>query len=491
MTVNLAKNTFYLTAASVGQKVLAFVYFLFLARVMHPENTGAYYLALSVTTIASVVTDLGITPVVIREVAKHPDAAKSELRRALGLKVPFIVLGVIAAFGISAFLGYDTTISSLVALATLVMSADALSLLFYGVLRGFQQLRFESMGIFVGQTFTLVIGGAVLILHPSLPSLVLALFFGSAFNALFSGFQVTRKLGMSCLVPAWDGRAIRVLLTAAIPFALAGIFVKIYSYIDSILLNYFIGTAAVGIYAVAYKMTYAFQFLPLAFVAALYPGMSSLVVTDRSKLHHVFRDAMWYMMILATPLAFGIWAVAGDAVHLAGADYDMAAPVLRALIFVIIPIFLDYPVGSLLNASNRQSTKTAVMGVTMIVNAALNLLLIPRLGIVGASYAGLIGFTFMFLGGLWFVPSIIPGFKFRELAALIAPIFLSGIVMAAVTVFSKPYLGFVLSVPLAAVAYIAMLVATRSLRWEHLSDARRLLGRQKPTPYAETPSVDA
>ena len=55
---------------------------------------------------------------------------------------------------------------------------------------------------------------------------------------------------------------------ASWPFALAAIFVKIYSTTDALLLEFYLGESAVGMYSIAYKLTYAFQFFPMAFVAA-------------------------------------------------------------------------------------------------------------------------------------------------------------------------------------------------------------------------------
>jgi len=311
MPTPVAKNTLYLTVASIAQKILAFFYFLMLARVMLPEATGDYFLALSITAIFSTISDLGVTPVVIRDVAKVPERAADLIRRAVWLKIPFMALATVGAVAMSWLLGYDATVRELVLIASLVMLADALSLLFYGVLRGNHTLRFESLGIFVGQTCTLLFGGLVLLTYPSLHLLVLALLVGSTFNALYSARQVVAIYGWGVLRPRFDMEAIRTLLIAALPFALAGIFVKVYSYVDSIIISKIIGTTAVGVYAVAYKFTYAFQFLPMAFVAALYPGMSAMVgKRDTDGLTRLFDDAIWYVAVLAAPISFGLWAVA-------------------------------------------------------------------------------------------------------------------------------------------------------------------------------------
>lgn len=477
MSQSVAKNTLYLTAASIGQKVLAFVYFLFVARVMKPENTGAYFLALSITTIFSVVADAGITQVVIREVAKKPGEAVSLVRRALWLKIPFMLLGVIAAGATARLLHYDAQVQQLVWIASVVMLADAISLLFYGVLRGQHALQFESLGLFIGQTCTAIFGGAVLVLHPTLPLLVVALLIGSLFNMLFSAYHVSRRLGSDVLRPTWDARQAQTLLRMALPFALAGIFVKVYSYVDSVFLSKFIGTAAVGVYSIAYKFTYAFQFLPMAFVAALYPGMSAVVGKDTQRLAELFNDAMWYVAILAAPISFGIWAIAPDAVNLAGEGYESAAPVLQILVFALIPIFLDFPVGSLLNAADRQLTKTAIMGVTMIINVVCNAILIPGYGTIGAAWSAVISFTFLWIAGMYFVPRVISRYRYSDLFKRVTPIVLSAFAMGLLAAYLRPMLGYVLVIPIAGIAYVVLLLLTKSVPEQHLKHAVALLRR--------------
>jgi len=487
MAASVAKNAFYLTAATIGQKVIAFFYFLFLANVFLKEQTGAYFLALSITTIFSVVADFGITPVVIREVAKRPEGATSLVRRALGLKLPIILLGMAGSVLAAQLLGYSAEVKLLVLLASLVMAEDAISLLYFGVLRGLHVLRYESLGMVIGEVIICGLGGVSLLIYPSPALLVLALVVGSLFNAIFSACQVVRQLGWKVLWPQFGGNETLKLFKTSIPFALAGGFSKLYSYVDSILLSVFIGTAAVGVYAVAYKMTYAFQFLPMAFVAALYPGMSALVGKDTEKLAKLFEKAIWYLLIIGSPIVFGIFAVAPDIIRLTGGEYLAAAPVLRVLIFVLIPLFLDFPIGSLLNAADRQTTKTAIMGITMVINVILNALLIPKMGIVGAAYAAEASFWFMFLAGLYFVPKIIPKTPWKHLSWLFAKIVCSGIVMAAATMLLRPIVGFFVVVPLAAIFYGLLLFVTRSIRMEQLKELRGIIFRKK---YEEIAPLD-
>ncbi len=471
----LAKNTALLTGASILQKAVAFVYFALIARSVGVEDTGAYFLALAMITTIGVLDDLGCTSVLIRDVARDPAHAKGLLQRTLGIKLVAIPITVAIAFVLPPLMGYSDASAFLVRLAVPIMLADTLSLTFYGVLRGMQELRYESLGIFVGQSLT-TIGGVIVIFsgNTSLPLLIGALIAGSVWNALLSAYQVGKRLGVQAFVPSLNGA--KLTLGTALPFFLAAVFVKIYSYVDSFTLNLVIGKAAVGFYSVAYKLTYAFQFLPLAFVGALYPRMSSLT-NKPEELKRVFLNAEWYMAFLMTPIVFGIAALAPEIVLMMyGKEYLPSVVPLIALIFVLLPIFLDFPVGSLLNATGRQITKTAIMGVTMVVNFAANMVLIRTLGIVGASVAALISFVTMFGLGVFMLRRQIH-VSFREWIQTIGGFLLAGIVMMIVVLFAKMIMPWMVTIPVGALVFVTIAVGTRALTLEHWNHARNLLRR--------------
>ena len=459
----LARNTTFLTVATIGQKIVAFVYFALIARIVGVEWTGTYFLALSITTMVGVIADFGLTPVLVRDAAKHPQRERELLGAIFGLKIGLTIVAALVAVMVTHAFDHDAHTRQLVYMATVVMALDTVHLTCFGVFRARHRLGIESLGIFVGMVITLVVGVASLLIRPSLPILIIALVAGSSWNVGYVVWHLVRRDVRPWRV-TWYWPSVKRLLRIAWPFALAAIFVKIYSTTDALLLEWYLGEAAVGLYAIAYKLTYAFQFFPLAFVAALYPTFSAQIqAKDRDALLKTFEDAFWYMLMLSVPVILGLWAVADvliPAVY--GLEFVGSIQPFRILIFVLFFIFLDFPIGALLNADDRQHVKTFMMGGTMVINVALNVLLIPRFGIIGACIAALVGFAFLFGAGLVAARTSLP-YDGAHLIKRGAPIVLSGLVMALTVLLLKSWIGLGGSVVLGAIVYGGGLLATRSL----------------------------
>jgi len=480
--LSVARNTFYLTSALIGQKMLSFVYFTLLARFLGAEMIGKYTFALAFTTIFSIITDLGLTPVLIREVARARDRAQEYIRTVLGIKFALTLVAYGGVIISAKLLGHSPLTLELIAIAGVVMLLDAFHLTFYSVLRGMQILKYESVGMVVGQGITLTLGICALVLHLPLHAFLASLAFGSAWNVIFS-LRILRRHGIS-LAPRIEGKIARTLARVAIPFALSGIFVKVYSYIDTVLLQSMKGDLVVGWYSVPYKITYAFQFLPLALSAAVYPALSAAWHDDKERMRWIFEKALRYSILLSLPIAFGIAALAPEIIlTIYGADFANSILPLEISIFGLVFIFLYFPVGALLNATDRQTVNTTFMGLTMALNIIMNLLLIPKYGAVGASIAAVSTNAFLWFGTmLWSMRTAKPsGYVARTLAkALIAVMIMSTAVLTLKQIIFWP-----LTILIGGVVYGGVLYALRALTVEDLHTFTKLF-RKQPATSIET-----
>lgn len=468
MSTPIIKNTVYLITALIGQKFIAFVYFTILARALTIEEIGLYSTAVSLSLIFSIFVDIGLTSVLIRDLAAlHARAGdhKKEEQDLIGnifalkfflslIAFAILYLGVRVA-------GYPEAVVHLSWIAGVIMILDSTQLTLYGILRALGNLRYEAYGMILGQLCAFGIGLSLLARHAPLPWFLAALVAASAFNVVWS-LSVLRKRFHMPFVLHLSGVRVRALLFCAVPFALAGIFVKLYSFVDSLLLARIAGVHAVGLYSIPYKLAFAFQFIPLAVVAALYPAMSSAHAESRIKLKHLFEHSMIYVGMIAVLIVSILIVIAEPLIRtLFGAQYLPGVEVLRVLAITLFFTFLGYPVGSLLNASHRQNVQTTFIGLTAALNISLNFLLIPFMGIMGAALAALVSNIFLSLGGFVYSPKLV-GAPTSHFVVSIIKICVSGIcAVGAMWLLTQPFLALT-RLPAGQMVYVAGLAAATS-----------------------------
>ncbi|MFH0804842.1 MAG: flippase [Patescibacteria group bacterium] len=413
----ILRNTSYLTVAFILQKILSFLYFIYLSRLLGPVDLGLYDPMKSLIPILLIVIDFSLSVVLVREIARTPEKTEDYLANVLGVKVIFalVVLGVVGL--ITNFSPYDVLTKAILYLDVLIVVLDTFTLTFFAVFRGGQNMRYESIGMIVTQFFTVAVGALGLQFSHDLRIPFVAVATGSVFNFFFSFIMLRRKLGVRVRL-SWNRPIILQFLKTAIPFAIAAVLVKIYTYADRYMLLAIHGKRWVGWYTTAHKYTYALEFLPSAFAASIFPAMSAYFVTSRDKLTATFERACTYLIFMAMPICFGIIILADNIiVSLSGPAYTTSVLPLRILISGLIVIFLNFPIGSFLNACNRQAIQTRNMAITVGVNIVMNIVLIPPFSVVGAALSAMVSGVVLCILGFWEVGQVITFSKVALLRA--------------------------------------------------------------------------
>jgi O-antigen/teichoic acid export membrane protein len=122
----------------------------------------------------------------------------------------------------------------------------------------------------------------------------------------------------------------------------------------------------------------------MAFTASLYPALSAYWHNNREQLSITFERAINYSLIIGIPIMIGTIAMADQIVLLFKEGFTSAAWPLQISMMAVPFMFLSYPIGSLLNACDRQKRNTINIAIVAIGSALLNLYLIPRFGVIDA-----------------------------------------------------------------------------------------------------------
>jgi O-antigen/teichoic acid export membrane protein len=429
------------------------------------EDFGRYTFALSFATIFSVFIDIGLTQALIREVAKLREKGTIYLTSTLLLKglLSILVYGaIIVAINL---MGYSSEVKNLVYVSAVIMVLDQFTLSFWGVFRGFQNLKFEAISVVINQVLIVIAGFTVLFLHLPLISLMVPFVIGSTFNLIFSFVNVKRKLKIK-LDWHFDKTVIKFLLKLSVPFAMIAIFSRIYGYIDSVMLSKLVGDKAVGLYSAAMKLPFALQFIPAALAAAIFPAFTANFVSDKEQLRRTFDRVMNVLILLVVPISAGTIVLAEPIVRVFfSAKYLLAVPSLEILMVGLIFVFLNFPLGSLLNGCEKQVTNTVIVGCIMVFNIVLNIFLIPRYSFIGASIAFCLCHALLFFVSMIIARKVVD-YDGKKMFISFAKTIISAIVMTVPLYFLVQQLNVVFLIFLGIVIYLGMIVLTGAVARE-------------------------
>lgn len=398
----IVRNTAYLSSAFIGQKILSFVYFTLIARLVGVVDTGAYVFALSFTTIFSVFVDFGLAPLIQREIARKPESTQSIISKTLAVKLVYASITILFALGTSYLMGLEGLTQRMIFIAVALMVFDSFNLTIWSAFRGHHRLQYEAFAVILSQAITLAVGLIGLLAGFPLEILIVALLLGSVFTSIYATVLLRRKLQI-WPKPDFTNAFNKSFLKESIPFGFAGAFTRVFSAIDTVLLKQFVGPTAVGLYAVPNKIVFALQFIPSAFAASIYPAMSSLYKQDKKKMVQVFEQSMLFLFLLSLPIAVGIFILTPTIIsELYTEKFLPSIPAMYILVWGVVFGFTEFPLGSLLSAIGQQRKNTITRGIVMTVNVVLNLILIPLYSFLGAAIAAVISYALLtIMGGYW------------------------------------------------------------------------------------------
>jgi len=456
MSYSVAQNTSFLTAASILQKVISFFYFILIARVVGVENTGQYFFAITFTTIFTVIADFGLSPVLTREAARSDAKAGDYFNTILWTKALFGLFAYVLVIIFINALHYPGAVKYLVYLSGVTMFFDNLQSSFYSIFRAKKNLIFESLAVVGSQFITLIIGTVAIISHWPLIWLIAAYAIPSFLSCVYASVIIRKYYSFSFKF-AWSREIFNWFLPMALPFALAGILGRLYSYSDSLLMSKMLTVKELGWWSVPYKIVFAFQFIPVALSASVYPVFSGLFVTEKTALGPLFEKSWRYLFAIIFPLALGIIVIAGPFINFVyGSVYQPSVVPLQLLVISLIFGYLAFITGALLNATNKQKIQTGLIAASLILNVMLNLILLPRLRIQGAAISAICSNFILFAGGFYFSrkQAVI---DLKKILTYAAQTIIPAIIMALCVYALSQKIHWIAAVPAGIIIYIFLL----------------------------------
>lgn len=386
-----------------------FLFNLLIARLLGPGPAGTYYLALTVATIISSISVLGIDQVLLKRVsgfkAKNDyDNIASFYTHGVRVVIFFSVIATILCLLVSKPIALklfnNPELITPLRIMSLMIIPLSLSTIFGELLRSFKKVW---QSVLIITTLTPLVGIAIVLLGSSFfednaTNISLYHLIAATITAL-TGYVIWKK-GLPKKAKIQDVKK-SFLVMAGFPIMFIILGQAIMGWLDTFMLGIYESPEAVGVYGVALRVSKLLSFVLYGVVVISGPKFAALYAANKSReLERLARQSTTLAAVLSLPIILFMAIFSAQILGIFGPAFVAGQTALIILICGQVINTLTGPIGALLVMTGQEKSLRNLILVTMIISILLYAYLIPRYGINGAALGTSIGMAIEMVGSV-------------------------------------------------------------------------------------------
>ena len=387
--IKYIKNSAWMLVEQFLKILVSYFLIIIIARQLGPEGYGSLSFAIALTTIVMAISRMGLEFTLVREISRYPEKVL-ELRSSA-----FIILCVSSVSGFSLLLFYSYFFSTgyIKNLTIIFVGLGLLTLPFSVIDYYFQakvKARYSAAAKTVGLIFSFIIKSILILNDAGLIYFALSfgfdyIFFGAALYFLYRYKEKESREFRVCF------KTIKKLVSSSWPMLIAAVSISLYTKVDQLMINLYLGTADLGFYAASTRLYDGLNLIPYVLSVSFIPWLASLKKL-RDGSYEVFLTKIlscffWVGISLSAVLAF----FGEEIIYFSYGDEYKSSSTMP---FIIITFGLAFSATGSLSARylsmenlEKKIAKRTFFG--LVINVFLNMLFIPLYGISGAAFSSL------------------------------------------------------------------------------------------------------
>lgn len=254
--------------------------------------------------------------------------------------------------------------------------------------QGLEQMKYVTIVNAIAKLLFTMLVFAIVTRQQDFKYILLLNSLGCVTSAFFSMVLVKRMFKLHLFIPKWS--VVREELEDGFSIFLSTLGMSVYRNLNIIILNYFVSSSAVGIYALAEKVIKALQSLINPISQALYPhfGYRIKESANRKKdLYSLFKIAV-FLTILLVVASLALYFLTGYVGYVVGHDFTGSSGIINIMLPVVVFGCLNYLLGfvGLVNMDKQRFFLGAVV-VSGTVAIIILLCTVNTFGIESAAWA--------------------------------------------------------------------------------------------------------
>ena len=395
-------NTYYLTLSTLVTQVIAFVIFIYVSKVIGPDEMGQYYFIISTVTFFAFFSLGGINDQLVRASKGKLEVLEKKFPVFLVSKIYMIILSIICCVVFSfVFSPISVEASFLLAFFSLNIFFDSLYQFFGVIFKIAERMEVNAILNFFRNLFRTIL--FFIFAH-----------FGYSFLFLFSSFLILNfffmfitvyisKQFINLSMPE-DYRLSFKIIKQALILSVLSFTGFLYTGMDLVMLPFLTNVSAeVGIYSFAHRINDIIWLIRGMLATALYPYM--VRVLNENALEEFNFKKWWYASFVVLFLFISCYEYIEILLvyiieSTAGESYTESAKILMVLILSTLIIFPSTPYLCLNIALGLENYQLILQVFAGILNFSLNILFFNYFGLIGIAYSTFVCLIILSFGAL-------------------------------------------------------------------------------------------
>jgi O-antigen/teichoic acid export membrane protein len=479
---SITRNTAFGLATQITTAAFTAVMTVYLVRALGPRDYGVFALAVGIGTLLMLASDFGLTGSAGRFIAElrgDPRAVSAVVSDSTLLKLVIVVPVCVGLFALAGPIAnaYDTPgLAWPLRGMSLAVFGQSMFLMYRGVFVALGRVSVTwrvtliESAIEAGASIMLVLLGA------GAAGAAFGRAAGYVLGALLTVLMTVRLLGRDSVGLRSRGYARRVfgygtaLLIVVVAFTL-------FEQMNVLLIGAIISAKAVGVFEAPWRLTTFLSYGGQALAFGVAPRLARR--KDEGPNVRAFESATRYLTIVQGALVAPLLVWTTPIVELVlGSGYGGSVAVLRALTPYVFLVGLGTFITLAVNYIGEARRRIAISIATAALIAAIDAVLLPRIGIVGGAVATDVSFGLYVAGHFWICKRVMH-LRLGPVALTIARCLIAAGVMTAVMALfgtsSLSWVDWMVGSLAGLAAYLAALLATGELSAGELRAARETL----------------
>lgn len=469
----MVRNTAWLLLGDIVAKIAGLAFVVLVARVVGRAEYGYFTFGYSFAALVLLVGRWGLSAAIQQEIASDGERVPQVMVSALAFLaiVGVIALGVV--YTLSPLFVEGTEAYWTIVIVGFALLLDEFTVLTFDVFNALEKMRYPAIILMLNRIGSTLLTVGALLLHKSVIAVSIAYLIGSL-GALIGASVLVRRYLPPLRFSDITRDSLRWHLRFGSSLGIASFLNAAVFRADALMLQGLKGPVTVGLYGAAYRFFESFLFVAWSLATVLFPRAIRAGASGESR--SVYFKVCSVMLSFYLPLALGTpfvadWLVVG----LFSEKFAESARAVEWLMTGGLFYSFAYVTRMAMIALDRRKVITWVAGLTLLLNLAANLLLIPTYSFVGAAAATFIASVFEATVLVWYF------FRYTERGGepklMLVPVGAGAVMAAALLLLNLRDLGALLVAPVVYAA--AWYFFAHRFAPELTAEIRKLSPRQR------------